>query len=85
MVSGLHILVIFSIIILYEVVSLKDLIKKITSNKKNLIIAVLVILLIVMLLIFFFGGNKSSSIGSGGFFKKDNFVIRDSETKNIVL
>lgn len=85
MVSGLHILVIFSIIILYEVVSLKDLIKKITSNKKNLIIAVLVILLIVMLLIFFFGGNKSSSIGSGGLFKKDNFVIRDSETKNIVL
>ncbi len=85
MVSGLHILVIFSIIILYEVVSLKDLIKKITSNKKNLIIAVLVILLIVMLLIFFFGSNKSSSIGSGGLFKKDNFVIRDSETKNIVL
>ena len=85
MVSGLHILVIFSIIILYEVVSLKDLIKKITSNKKNLIIAVLVILLIVMLLIFFFGGNKSNSIGSGGLFKKDNFVIRDSETKNIVL
>lgn len=85
MVSGLHILVIFSIIILYEVVSLKDLIKKITSNKKNLIIAVLVILLIVMLLIFFFGGNKSSSIGSGGLFKKDNFVIKDSETKNIVL
>ena len=85
MVSGLHILVIFSIIILYEVVSLKDLIKKITSNKKNLVIAVLVILLIVMLLIFFFGGNKSSSIGSGGLFKKDNFVIRDSETKNIVL
>ena len=85
MVSGLQILVIFSIIILYEVVSLKDLIKKITSNKKNLIIAVLVILLIVMLLIFFFGGNKSSSIGSGGLFKKDNFVIRDSETKNIVL
>ena len=85
MVSGLHILVIFSIIILYEVVSLKDLIKKITSNKKNLIIAVLVILLIVMLLIFFFGGNKSSSIGGGGLFKKDNFVIRDSETKNIVL
>ena len=85
MVSGLQILVIFSIIILYEVVSLKDLIKKITSNKKNLIIAVLVILLIVMLLIFFFGGNKSNSIGSGGLFKKDNFVIRDSETKNIVL
>ena len=85
MVSGLHILVIFSIIILYEVVSLKDLIKKITSNKKNLVIAVLVILLIVMLLIFFFGGNKSSSIGGGGLFKKDNFVIRDSETKNIVL
>lgn len=85
MVSGLHILVIFSIIILYEVVSLKDLIKKITSNKKNLIIAVLVILLIVMLLIFFFGGNKSSNIGSGGLFKRDNFVIRDSETKNIVL
>ena len=85
MVSGLHILVIFSIIILYEVVSLKDLVKKITSNKKNLIIAVLVILLIVMLLIFFFGGNKSSSIGSGGLFKKDNFVIKDSETKNIVL
>ena len=85
MVSGLHILVIFSIIILYEVVSLKDLIKKITSNKKNLVIAVLVILLIVMLLIFFFGGNKSNSIGSGGLFKKDNFVIRDSETKNIVL
>ena len=64
---------------------MKDLIKKITSNKKNLIIAVLVILLIVMLLIFFFGGNKSNSIGSGGLFKKDNFVIRDSETKNIVL
>lgn len=85
MVSGLHILVIFSIIILYEVVSLKDLIKKITASKKNFIIAVLVILLIVMLLIFFFGGNKSSSIGSGGLFKKDNFVIRDSETKNIVL
>lgn len=85
MVSGLHILVIFSIIILYEVVSLKDLIKKVTVNKKNLVIAVLVILLIVMLLIFFFGGNKSSSIGSGGLFKKDNFVIKDSETKNIVL
>lgn len=85
MVSGLHILVIFSIIILYEVVSLKDLIKKVTESKKNLVIAVLVILLIVMLLIFFFGGNKSSSIGSGGLFKKDNFVIRDSETKNIVL
>ena len=85
MVSGLHILVIFSIIILYEVVSLKDLIKKVTVSKKNLVIAVLVILLIVMLLIFFFGGNKSSSIGSGGLFKKDNFVIKDSETKNIVL
>lgn len=85
MVSGLHILVIFSIIILYEVVSLKDLIKKVTESKKNLVIAVLVILLIVMLLIFFFGGNKSSSIGSGGLFKKDNFVIKDSETKNIVL
>ena len=85
MVSGLHILVIFSIIILYEVVSLKDLIKKVTVSKKNLVIAVLVILLIVMLLIFFFGGNKNSSIGSGGLFKKDNFVIKDSETKNIVL
>lgn len=70
---------------MYEVVSLKDFMKNITSNKKNLVIAVLVILVIVMGLFLLFGVNKSTSKGSGGLFKKDNFVIKDSETKNITF